>query len=151
MPLPITDNITLTCFARYATRGWLSLTKQKADCQELRDRLAIRAPSLKTMAQYLSGGNQQKVMMARALSTRAKFFIFDEPTRGIDVGTKVEIYLLINKLIEEGVGVILISPELPEIIGMSDRILAWRDGEIIGTFNRGEASEESLLYMISGA
>jgi len=90
-------------------------------------------------------------MMARALCTRAKNFIFDEPTRGIDVGTKVEIYRLINQLIEPGVAIILISPELPEIIGMSDRILAWRDGEISNTLNRGEASEESVLHLISRA
>lgn len=151
MPLPVTDNITLAVFGRYAVRGLLSLARQKADSQQLRDQLDIRMPSLATLVRYLSGGNQQKVMMARALCTRAKILIFDEPTRGIDVGTKVEIYRLINQLIEQGVAVVLISPELPEIIGMSDRILAWRDGEIISTLNRDEASEESVLHLISGA
>jgi ribose transport system ATP-binding protein len=151
MPLTVTDNVTLTCFGRYTVRGLLSPSKQKADCQQLRDQLAIRTPSLATLVRYLSGGNQQKVMMARALCSRGKILIFNEPTRGIDVGTKVEIYRLINQLIGQGAAVILISPELPEIIGMSDRILAWCDGEIAGTLNRGEASEELLLHLISGA
>jgi ribose transport system ATP-binding protein len=150
MPLPVTDNITLTCFERYAARGLLSLSKQKAVCQELVDQLEIRTPSLATLVRYLSGGNQQKVMMARALCSKARILIFNEPTRGIDVGTKVEIYRLINQLIGQGAAVILISPELPEIIGVSDRILAWCDGEIVRTLNRGEATEELVLHLISG-
>ena len=147
--LGVVDNVFLTSLERYSTFGLLSTSKLEADCQQLRDRLEIRTPSLATQLKNLSGGNQQKVMIARALSTEARVFVFDEPTRGIDVGTKTEIYSLINKLAENGAGVIVISPELPEIIGIADRTLAWRDGRIVKVFNRGEVLEQELLRVIS--
>jgi ribose transport system ATP-binding protein len=151
LSMSVADNITLASFEQYSTGGFVSSKQQNEDSQTLQERLEIKTASLMTLVRTLSGGNQQKVMMARALCTRAKIFIFDEPTRGIDVGTKVEIYKLINQLLGEGVGVIFTSPELPEIIGMSDRITAWRDGEIIATLDQSEVTEELLLGMISRA
>ena len=149
MPLSVADNIILSVFKRYVVGGFLSFAKVNTDCNVLRDQLNIKAPSLATIVETLSGGNQQKVLIARALCAQAKVFIFDEPTRGIDVGSKVEIYHLINGLLEQGAGIILSSPELPELVGICDRILAWRDGEIIGELQRQEASEERLLHLIS--
>ena len=150
LPLSTADNITLASVERYASRGFLSLKEQNDAANQFIDKLAIKVPSPQSIVDYLSGGNQQKVMLARAMCTGAKVFIFDEPTKGIDVGTKVEIYMLINEIVKQGAGAILISPELPEIVGMSDRILAWRDGEIVGSLNRSEAQEENLFHLIGG-
>ena len=149
MPLSVADNIVLSVFKRYVVGGFLSYARVDADCRVLRDQLNIKTPSLATIVEYLSGGNQQKVLIARALCAQSRVFIFDEPTRGIDVGSKVEIYTLINGLLEQGAGVILSSPELPELVGMCDRILAWRDGKIIAELHRQEAREERLLHLIS--
>lgn len=149
MPLSVADNIILSVFKRYVVGGFLSSARVNADCRVLRDQLNIKTPSLATIVEHLSGGNQQKVLIARALCAQSKVFIFDEPTRGIDVGSKVEIYTLISGLLEQGAGVILSSPELPELVGICDRILAWRDGKIIGELLHKEASEERLLHLIS--
>ena len=94
---------------------------------------------------YLSGGNQQKVVIAKWLNTNAEVFLFDEPTRGIDVGGKVEVYRLMNALVARGCAIVMISSELPEVLGMSDRILVLREGRVSGEFDRAEATEEHIL------
>jgi ribose transport system ATP-binding protein len=99
----------------------------------------------------LSGGNQQKVVLSKWLSGQADILIFDEPTRGIDIGAKVEIYQLMNRLTAEGVGIIMISSELPEILGMSDRILIMHQGRIAGEFAAGEANQEKILQCALGS
>lgn len=99
---------------------------------------------------FLSGGNQQKVVVSKWLCSEADIFIFDEPTRGIDVGSKVEIYKLMNRLTEGGVGIIMISSELPEIMGMSDRILVMHEGRINGEFLAGEVTQEKILQCALG-
>ena len=109
------------------------------------DVLALKPPSLDTEAQYLSGGNQQKAVIAKWLMTRSNIFIFDEPTRGIDVGTKPEVYKLMENLAEQGAGVIIISSEMPEVIAISDRILVICQGEVSAELTREEANEEIIM------
>jgi ribose transport system ATP-binding protein len=110
----------------------------------------IKTPSLEQEVGYLSGGNQQKVALGKWLCSEPKLIIMDEPTRGIDVGAKAEIYQLMHKLAQKGTGIIMISSELPEIIGMSDRILVMSRGQIVGELNRGEATEEAILTLAIG-
>ncbi len=98
----------------------------------------------------LSGGNQQKVVLAKWLLSRPRVLMLDEPTRGVDIGAKVEIYHLINELAADGVGVLLISSEMPEVLGMSDRILVMREGRLVGDVTRAEATEELLLQHAAG-
>jgi ABC-type sugar transport system ATPase subunit len=99
---------------------------------------------------FLSGGNQQKVIIAKWLDTKTKIFIFDEPTRGIDVGAKIEVYQLINKLAREGNAVIMISSEMPEILGLSDRILVMSEGKCMAILDRKEATQEKVMYHATG-
>jgi len=112
--------------------------------------LDIRTPSLRQRTRNLSGGNQQKVVIARWLTLRPKVLILDEPTRGIDVGAKAEIHALMNRLAGEGVGIIMISSELPEILGISDRILVMRQGQIVGEFSRKEATQDAIMLCAAG-
>jgi ABC-type sugar transport system ATPase subunit len=112
--------------------------------------LDIRPPSLQRPVRMLSGGNQQKVVFGKWLIHGARVQILDEPTRGVDVATKVQIYHIIETLAEEGRAVLLISSDLPEIIGMSDRMVVMRDGRVAGHVARGEASEERLLAIAAG-
>jgi ABC-type sugar transport system ATPase subunit len=102
------------------------------------------------LARQLSGGNQQKLVLAKWLMTQARVLILDEPTRGVDVATKVEIYQIIGDLASQGMGILLISSELPEILGMCDRALVMRNGGIVAEFTRTEASEEKLLAAAAG-
>ena len=107
-------------------------------------------PNIEQEVQYLSGGNQQKVILARWINANPKLIIMDEPTRGIDVGAKAEIYELMRQLARQGTGILMISSELPEIIGMSDRILVMHDGQIMGELGPSEATEETILMMATG-
>jgi len=124
----------------------------------LRDRLAarfvrdlrIRTPSIRFKVRNLSGGNQQKVVLGKWLATEPKILIFDEPTRGIDVGAKVEVYGFMNALTERGAGVLLISSELPEVLGMSDRVLVMREGRLAGELPREAATPEAVIALASG-
>ncbi|HEX2925385.1 MAG TPA: ATP-binding cassette domain-containing protein, partial [Ruminiclostridium sp.] len=112
--------------------------------------LRIKTPSIEQKAGNLSGGNQQKVVLAKWLMTHPKVLIMDEPTRGIDVGAKFEIYNIMNKLITEGVCIIMISSELPEILGMSDRILVMHEGCLTKEFNWEDATQENILTYATG-
>jgi ribose transport system ATP-binding protein len=112
--------------------------------------LRIKTPGPHQRVVHLSGGNQQKVVLGKWLCTDADILIFDEPTRGIDVGAKVEIYQLINQLAARGAGILMISSELPEILGMSDRILVMQGGRIAGEFTAAEATQEKLLAAALG-
>jgi len=112
--------------------------------------LSINPPNIARLVRQLSGGNQQKVVLAKWLLSQAQVLILDEPTRGVDVATKIEIYHIISDLAEKGVGILLISSELPEILGMSDRVLVMQEGHMVGEFTRAQASEESLLACAAG-
>lgn len=104
--------------------------------------MKLKAPNLDVEVGKLSGGNQQKVVLSKWIMNNPKILILDEPTRGIDVGAKYEIYKIMNELVQQGVGIVLISSELPEVLGMSDRILVMSHGRITGEFTREEATQE---------
>ncbi|MGH8935696.1 MAG: sugar ABC transporter ATP-binding protein [Acidimicrobiia bacterium] len=147
--LPIPPNITLAGLSQAPFYRILDLqAEDRAARRYVRD-LDIQTPSLDRLAVYLSGGNQQKLILARWLYSDAKVLIFDEPTRGIDVGAKAEVFGLMNELTERGVGIIMISSEMPELLAMADRILVMRAGTLVGEFGRGEATQEQLLRRAS--
>ncbi len=147
----IAFNTTLVRLEQHARFGVLRLKAIRAVAERLAKELQIRSPSINRLAGELSGGNQQKVVVAKWLASQAKIFIFDEPTRGIDVGAKVEVYNLINNLVREGAAVIIICSEMPEVIGMSDRILVMHNGSITGEFGRDQATQEKIMYAALGA
>ena len=109
--------------------------------------LKIKTPSIKSEVKNLSGGNQQKIVVGKWLMRDAKVIIFDEPTRGIDVAAKVEIYNLMNRLKKSGIGVMFVSSELPEVLGMSDRIIVMCSGRITGELSRDEATQEKIMEL----
>ncbi|MCG0278880.1 MAG: sugar ABC transporter ATP-binding protein [Thermanaeromonas sp.] len=143
-------NITLAGIKQFRRWGFLDIRRQFETAEQLARDLKVKPLDIRRKARELSGGNQQKVVLAKWLCTRAKIFIFDEPTRGIDVGAKVEVYNLINQLLQNGAAVIMISSELPEILGMSDRILVMSEGRITGEFLREEATQEKIMKAATG-
>jgi len=148
--MSVRENITIASLNSISKQGFISKISEKISIKRYISELKIKTPSLEQYVKNLSGGNQQKVILARWLFTQSKLLIFDEPTRGIDVGAKVEIYNLINKLIEEGIGIIIISSELPEILGMCDRILVMYEGKINGEFSYNDATQEKIMYAATG-
>jgi ribose transport system ATP-binding protein len=144
--LSVGDNISLAApSATGAPPGLIPPRNRYVTARRFIDALRIKTPSARQKAMFLSGGNQQKVVLAKWMLTKARIFIFDEPTRGIDVGAKVEVYRLMNELLKGGAAIVMISSELPEILGMSDRILVMREGEIVARFEPGEATQESIM------
>jgi L-arabinose transport system ATP-binding protein len=121
--------------------------RERANARRFVDQLGIKTPSLRQPIKYLSGGNQQKVILGRWLSENPRIILLDEPTRGIDVGAKSEIYSIIYKLAENGAAVVVVSSELPEVLGICDRIIVMRMGEIAGVVNRADATQEKLLHL----
>ncbi len=151
MPMSIASNISLPMLRRYLTRmGLIKQGDETITAEEYRQRLSIHAPSVKVKVEKLSGGNQQKVMLSTWLNTQPKLFIMDEPTRGIDVGAKAEVHHMINDLAAQGLGIILISSDLPEVLAMSDRILVMREGRRMGVFDREEATQENIMMAAMG-
>jgi len=148
--LDVGKNITLANLKCAMKSILINLNKEKNICNELVTSLGIKTPSLLQKVKFLSGGNQQKVVLAKWLVTNSDILIIDEPTRGIDVGAKVEIYKLIGEWVKSGKAVIMVSSELPEIMGMSDRIYVMHEGEITGELRREEASQSSILYYATG-
>ena len=150
-PLSITANISLPSLPSYLSRiGLIRRADERATANHFRDRLAIRAPSVDTPASALSGGNQQKVVLSKWLETKPKVLILDEPTRGIDVGAKVEVHQLVDELAREGMAIILISSDLPEVLAMSDRILVMREGRQMEILDHTEATQERVLAAAMG-
>jgi ribose transport system ATP-binding protein len=150
MNCTIRDNVSLASYSRLSKYGVINRSKQATEVKDLIQDLDVRPPLLDRLANHLSGGNQQKVVLAKWLLTHAKVMILDEPTRGVDVATKVEIYHIIDKLARDGLCILFISSELPEILGMSDRTLVMREGRLVGEFTRAEASEEKVLSSAAG-
>lgn len=148
LQLGVDQNITLANLPM--TRSLINLREEARIARRRRDELNIRTPSIKRRVQVLSGGNQQKVVVARWLETRAKVLFFDEPARGIDVGAKAEMFGLIGNLAEEGRGIVLISSYLPELLNMCDRILVMHEGEVAGVIGRDEFSEERVIALATG-
>ena len=145
LPMSIADNITLPILSRYATAGWLRARDARQDAAAAAQKLEVKSAGMTQKAKELSGGNQQKVVLAKWLETGPRILILDEPTRGIDVGTKAAVHQLMSDLANQGVAILMISSELPEILGMSDRILVMREGHITGEFIRAEATQEKLM------
>jgi D-xylose transport system ATP-binding protein len=144
-------NLSLSSLSRFTRQpGRIDEPAERVRNQQLFDSLQIKAPGQDTRTGALSGGNQQKVVLGKALMTEPSVVLVDEPTRGIDVGAKLEVYELINRLTAEGKAVILVSSELPELIGMSDRIIMLTEGRIGGEFCRVEFSQEKLLAAAMG-
>jgi ribose transport system ATP-binding protein len=150
LPMNVRENITLASLDAVSEAGQLRIAKERRVALRFVDMLKISTPHIEQKTLNLSGGNQQKVVLAKWLYTDAKVLIIDEPTRGIDVGAKVEIYSFLQRLVEQGKCVIMISSELPELIGMSDRILVMREGRLSGELQRPEFSEERIMAYASG-
>lgn len=142
-------NILLASLSDNARHGIVNAKSCADTVSQKLSELSVKTPSSKQLVKFLSGGNQQKVLVCRWLCLNARVIIFDEPTRGIDVGAKYEIYSLINKMAEAGAAIIMISSEMPEVLGMSDRIAVMYEGRMVGEVERAEASQEKILNMAS--
>jgi rhamnose transport system ATP-binding protein len=145
LPMSIAANITLPILPRFTAAGWLRQREAKKVAATAAQRLDVRSAGIDQKVKELSGGNQQKVVLAKWLETNPRILIMDEPTRGIDVGTKAAVHQLMSDLANQGVAILMISSELPEILGMSDRILVMREGRITSQFTRAEATQEKIM------
>ena len=148
--LDVESNINLASLRQLSRAAVMDERRAAENAESFRSRLSIKTPSIRTQAKNLSGGNQQKVILAKWLSRRARVLVFDEPTRGIDVGAKYEIYKLMNELSDHGIGIIMISSELPEILGMSDRVVVYRGGRIAADLDIAEADSELIMQYATG-
>ena len=146
--LSIRQNLALPNLDRICRGfGVIDSRKERALCREAIENLKVKAPGMETEAGLLSGGNQQKIVVGKWLLRNSRLVIFDEPTRGIDVGAKVEIYQLMNRLKKQGIGVLFVSSEMPELLGLADRILVICDGRITGELSAAEASQSEILKL----
>ncbi|MEA3334625.1 MAG: sugar ABC transporter ATP-binding protein [Chloroflexota bacterium] len=150
MSMAVRNNITISSMDQVTAGGFLNFSSINRLAGEFVEKLDIRTPSLLQRVGNLSGGNQQKVVIARWLTLEPRVLILDEPTRGIDVGAKAEIHGLMSQLAQEGVGVLMISSELPEVLGVSDRILVMHEGRIEGEFSRDEANQDDIMRAATG-
>jgi len=151
MPMSIVANISLPMLREYlGAFGRINFGAEHTTAEHFRERLTIRTPTVDVPVAKLSGGNQQKVMLSKWLNTKPQLLILDEPTRGIDVGAKAEVHHMINDLAAQGLGIILISSDMPEVLGMCDRILVMREGRQMGVFTRAEATQEKILTAAMG-
>ena len=150
LPMTIAQNTSLPDIANYRPRGWLNRRHEIHVAQRERERLSIKAPSVFTAAVNLSGGNQQKVVLAKWLAMTPKVLILDEPTRGIDVGAKAEIYRHIARLAADGITILLVSSEMEEVIGMSDRVIVMHERRIIGKLPREQLTPDRIGALMTG-
>lgn len=150
MPMDVTLNTTLSILGKISPGGWLRQKSEKEIAQEYVEKLRIVLRRLDQPVRELSGGNQQKVVISKWLLTQPKVMILDEPTRGIDIGAKAEVHRLMGDLAAQGMAILMISSELPEILAMSDRILVMREGRITGEFSKSEATAERIMAAATG-
>jgi ABC-type sugar transport system ATPase subunit len=144
--MDIKQNTTLAILPRISNRfGTVRLRSEREIAAYYRDALSIATSDLSKTVKYLSGGNQQKVVLGKWLSTKPKILIMDEPTRGIDIGAKAEFHALMSQLAQQGIGILMISSEMPEIIGMSDRVIVMCQGRVTGEFKRGQLSQIEIM------
>ncbi|MDL2324893.1 ATP-binding cassette domain-containing protein [Ruminococcaceae bacterium OttesenSCG-928-A16] len=148
--LDVQYNINMAHLKQLAPMGVINDREGHSNAEHYVDALRIRTPGLRQRARNLSGGNQQKIVLAKWLCNDVKLLIVDEPTRGIDVGAKYEVYELFNRLSDQGVAIIMISSELPEVLGMSDRILVVHEGTINGELDAKKTNQEEILYLAAG-
>jgi ribose transport system ATP-binding protein len=152
LEMDIQANSSLASLAKHAHMTcFRNVPKERADAEEMIEKLGTRTPSVLQTVGFLSGGNQQKVVLGKWLLTQPRILLLDEPTRGIDVGAKQEIYQLIESLAATGLSILFVSSELEEIIGMSDRVLVMHEGRITGELNRAELSEEAIMQLATNA
>lgn len=148
--MAVRHNITVAILNALSRVGVVQRRRRDEVARRYVNELAIRTPGLSQRVRNLSGGNQQKVVIARWLTMNPKVLLLDEPTRGIDVGAKAEIYALMSQLAARGMGILMISSELPEILGVSDRILVMREGRLVGEFSRDEATQDAIMTVATG-
>jgi ribose transport system ATP-binding protein len=148
--MAIRENVTLPALDRYAPAGLISFEREREGSKEVCGRLNVKAPSVEVKAANLSGGNQQKVVLAKWLALEPKVLIFDEPTRGIDVGAKAEIYELMRTLAEAGVAIVMISSDMEEVINVSDRVAVMHEGRVTGVLGREDCTEENIMRLAVG-
>jgi ribose transport system ATP-binding protein len=145
-------NIGLPGLNRHKLAGaFLNRTQEKADSDRMMQAMKVKTPSDTQPMLYLSGGNQQKVVIGKWLSMQPRLLLMDEPTRGVDVGAKQEIYRLMEELVEQGVAILFVSSELEEVLSMSDRVLVMHEGKLTGELSRDEFSEEAIMRLATGA
>lgn len=150
LQMAIAPNTTLSSLSKISEFYLLKTELENQSADDFARRLRVKAPSVNTICGNLSGGNQQKVALARWLMTEPKILILDEPTQGIDVGAKAEIYSLMNELAGRGMAILMISSDMNEILGMSDRIVVMSNGEISGELKRADATAQSVLHFALG-
>ena len=151
LPMSVVVNITLPTLPHYLNRlGLIKRGEELATAKTYQEQLSIRTPSPDSEVGKLSGGNQQKVVLSKWLNAQPKLLILDEPTRGIDVRTKAEVHHIINDLAAQGLAIILISSDLPEVLAMSDRVLVMREGKQMGIFTRDQATQETIMTTAMG-
>ncbi len=150
LALPVFQNITLPSLGRMARRGFLDLAREFELSRRYAARLDLRAASLDQEVGTLSGGNQQKVVIGKWLATEPRVIILDEPTKGIDVGSKAAVHAFMGELVAEGLAVVMVSSEIPEILGMADRVVVMREGRIVGVFDRAGLTAETLVAAATG-
>jgi rhamnose transport system ATP-binding protein len=151
LQMPVSANITLASLKKCARFGWMNFVRERQIAVDYVRRFEIKTPAIFSPVSGLSGGNQQKVALSRWLATNPSVLILDEPTQGVDVHAKSEIHRLMSELASQGLAILMISSELPEVIGMSDRIVVMRKGKIAGILNNTEASQEAILTLALGA
>ncbi len=150
LSMPVRHNTSMANLPVLSRAGFLMVGEERRVAEKYRKELATKTPTVEQAVKNLSGGNQQKVVLSKWLFSGSRILIFDEPTRGIDVGAKSEIYKLMNKLAADGVAILMISSELPEVLGMSDRILVMHEGHISGELSRAQASQEAIMQLATG-
>ncbi len=148
--MTVRENITLAELRRLSTCGFIRQREERARALRMVERLGVRSQGLDQEARLLSGGNQQKLVLAKWLALEPRLLILDEPTRGVDVGAKQEIYHLMNELVASGVAVLMISSEMEEVLGMSDRVLVMHEGSIAGELSRDELTEKNVMTLATG-
>jgi rhamnose transport system ATP-binding protein len=150
LDMAVAQNASLATLGRISSFGWINFGKERKSAESFVRQLAIKTPSVEVPAGDLSGGNQQKVALARWLATSPSVLILDEPTQGVDVGAKAEIHRLMGELARHGLAILMISSELPEILGMCDRIAVMHGGKVMGILERAEATQERVLALALG-
>jgi ribose transport system ATP-binding protein len=148
--IPIRENVTLPSLDRYASAGLIAFDRERTFATDICRKMNVKAPSVEERVINLSGGNQQKVVLAKWLALEPKLLIFDEPTRGVDVGAKAEIYALMRELAENGVAILMISSDMEEVLHISDRVAVMHEGVLTGILERAECTEENIMRLAVG-
>ena len=150
LEMAVKENMSLAALGRDARGPFVDEAKEEALVAEMMTALSVKAPGSWQLARYLSGGNQQKIVLAKWLALTPRVLLLDEPTRGIDIGAKEEIYLLMERFAKEGMAVLFVSSEMEEIMGVADRALVMHEGRISGELERGDFSEKAIMELATG-